>query len=112
MTTDGARSLAARPWGTESPSRPPDDNPCIKLDGPTRRLFNDFELEPLAAMLRHSLANEVVNRWVNEALRALPDHWIRMAGVYLPEFGSPLRYLARRADRRVHHHADQRLLDA
>ena len=45
-------------------------------------------------MLRHSLANEVVNRYVNEALRALPDHWIRKAGVYLPELGSPLRYLA------------------
>ncbi len=82
------------PVGHRKPGRPPDDNPCIKLDGPTRRLFDDFELEPLAAMLRHSLANEVVNRWVNEALRALPDHWIRMAGVYLPGFGSPLRYLA------------------
>ena len=45
-------------------------------------------------MLRHSLANEVVNRYVNEALRALPEHWIRKAGVYLPELGSPLRYLA------------------
>ena len=45
-------------------------------------------------MLRHSLANEVVNRYVNESLRALPEHWIRKAGVYLPELGSPLRYLA------------------
>lgn len=44
--------------------------------------------------LQHSLANEVVNRYINEALRALPEHWIRMAGVYLPEVGSPLRYLA------------------
>ena len=45
-------------------------------------------------MLRHSLANEVVSRYVNEALRGLPAHWIRKAGVYLPELGSPLRYLA------------------
>ena len=80
--------------GHREPERPHDDNPYIKLDGPTRRLFSDSELEPLAAMLRHSLANEVVNRYVNEALRALPEHWIRKAGVYLPELGSPLRYLA------------------
>jgi hypothetical protein len=45
-------------------------------------------------MLRNSLANEVVNRYINQALRALPAQWIRMAGVYLPELGSPLRYLA------------------
>jgi hypothetical protein len=45
-------------------------------------------------MLQHSLANEKVNRYINEALRALPEHWIRMAGVSLPELGSPLRYLA------------------
>ena len=80
--------------GHREPERPHDDNPYIKLDGPTRRLFSDSELEPLATMLRHSLANEVVNRYVNEALRALPEHWIRKAGVYLPELGSPLRYLA------------------
>ena len=93
---DDTRSAEHRraPVGHREPERPHEDNPYIKVDGPTRRLFTDAELEPLAAMLRHSLANEVVNRWVNEALRALPDHWIRMAGVYLPEFGSPLRYLA------------------
>jgi hypothetical protein len=57
-------------------------------------LFRDEELRPLTTMLQHSLANEEVNRYVNEALRALPEHWIRKAGVYLPEMGSPLRYLA------------------
>jgi hypothetical protein len=82
------------PVGHQALVRPHDDNPYIKLDGPTRRLFDESELEPLAAMIRHSLANEVVNRYVNEALRALPEDWIRMAGVYLPEVGSPLRYLA------------------
>ena len=82
------------PVGHREPERPHDDNPYTKLDGPTRRLFDDSELEPLAVMLRHSLANEVVNRYVNDALRALPDYWIRKAGVYLPELGSPLRYLA------------------
>ena len=92
---DDTRSEEQRaPWGHREPERPHDDNPYIKLDGPARSLFTDAELEPLAAMLRHSLANEVVNRWVNEVLRALPDHWIRMAGVYLAELGSPLRYLA------------------
>jgi hypothetical protein len=45
-------------------------------------------------MLRRSLANDIVNRYVNDALRVLPEYWIRMAGVYLPELGSPLRYLA------------------
>ena len=82
------------PRGHREPERPLDDNPYIKLDGPARRLFSDFELEPLASVLRQSLANEVVNGYINEALRALPDHWIRKAGVYLPELGSPLRYLA------------------
>ena len=82
------------PVGHREPRRPEDDNPHIKLDGPTCRLFSDSELEPLASMLQHSLANEVVNRYINEALRALPEHWIRKAGVYLPELGSPLRYLA------------------
>jgi hypothetical protein len=82
------------PIGNREPERPHDDNPHIKLDGLGRRLFSDAELEPLAAMLQHSLANEVVNRYINEALRALPEHWIRMAGVYLPDLGSPLRYLA------------------
>jgi hypothetical protein len=76
------------------PERPRAGNPWIKLDGPTRRLFSDEELTPLASMLQHSLANEVVNRYINEALRAPPEHWIRKAGVYLPELGSPLRYLA------------------
>ena len=82
------------PIGHREPERPRDDNPYIKLDGPTRRLFSDPELQPLVAMLRQTLANEVVNRYVNEALRALPGHWIRKAGVYLPQLGSPLRYLA------------------
>jgi hypothetical protein len=82
------------PRGHREPERPLDDNPHIKLDGPARRLFSDSELDPLASMLRQSLANEVVNRYINEALTALPDHWIRKAGVYLPELGSPLRYLA------------------
>src|SRR5439155_15559293 len=50
------------------------------------------ELEPLARTFLHSLANEVVNRYINDVLRALPEHWIRMAGVYLPDPGSPLRY--------------------
>ncbi len=86
--------LRSAPPGHRDPERPNDDNPYIKLDGPTRRLFNDSELEPLSGMLRHSLANEVVNGYINEALRALPEHWIRKAGVYLPELGSPLRYLA------------------
>ncbi len=86
--------LRSAPPGHRDPKRPHKDNPYIKLDGPNRRLFNDSELEPLAGMLRHSLANEVVNRYINEALRALPEHWIRKAGVYLPELGSPLRYLA------------------
>lgn len=80
--------------GHWEPERPLDDNPYIKLDGPARRLFSDSELEPLVSMLRQSLANEVVNRYVNEALRGLPEHWIRKAGVHLPELGSPLRYLA------------------
>ena len=82
------------PEGHHEPTRPQEDNPYIKLDGPTCRLFSDSELEPLASMLRHSLANEVVNGYINEALTALPDHWIRKAGVYLSELGSPLRYLA------------------
>ena len=64
--------MRSAPPGHRDPERPHDDNPYIKLDGPTRRLFSDSELEPLAAMLRHSLANEVVNRYINEALRALP----------------------------------------
>ena len=82
------------PMGHREPERPLDDNPYIKLDGPTRRLFSDSELGPLASMLRQGLANEVVNRYVNEVLRGLPEYWIRKAGVYLPEVGSPLRYLA------------------
>ncbi len=82
------------PDGHREPERPLDDNPYIKLEWPTRRLFSDSELQPLAAMLHHSLGHEVANRYVNEALRALPEHWIRTAGVYLPELGSPLRYLA------------------
>ena len=45
-------------------------------------------------MLQHGLGDEMVNRYINEALRALPEHWIRTAGVYLPELGSPLRYVA------------------
>ena len=80
--------------GHRETGRPLDDNPYVKLDGPTRRVFTDAELEPLANTLQHSLANEVVNRYINEALRALPEHWIRIAGVYLPELASPLRYLA------------------
>ncbi len=86
--------LRSAPPGHRDPERPTENNPYIKLDGPIRRLFTDRELEPLARMLRHSLANEVVIRYINEALRALPEHWIRKAGVYLPELGSPLRYLA------------------
>lgn len=82
------------PRGHREPERPHDDNPYVKLDGPTGSLFTDAELEQLVSMLQHSLANEIVNRYINEALRALPEHWIRMAGVYLPELGSPLRYLA------------------
>ena len=91
---DQTRSERRAPVGHREPERPHDDNPYIKLDGPARRLFTDAELEPLVTMLQHSLANEVVNRYINEALRALPTHWIRMAGVCLPELGSPLRYLA------------------
>jgi len=91
---DQTRSEQRAPIGHGEPERPHDDNPYINLDGLGRRLFSDAELEPLAAMLRNSLANESVNRHINEALRALPAHWIRMAGVYLPELGSPLRYLA------------------
>ncbi len=92
---DETRSEPARaPAGHREPERPRDDNPFIKLDGPAHRLFTDAQLEPLVSMLQHSLANEIVNRYVNEALKALPEHWIRMAGVYLPELGSPLRYLA------------------
>jgi hypothetical protein len=82
------------PVGHRQPERPLDDNPYVELDRPARRLFTDAELEPLARTFQHSLANEFVNRYINEALRALPEHWIRMAGVYLPEMGSPLRYLA------------------
>ena len=95
-SVDASRNakLPSAPSGHQDPERPHDDNPYIKLDGPTRRLFEDSELEPLTRMLQHSLANEFVNRYVNEALRALPEHWIRKAGVYLPELGSPLRYLA------------------
>jgi hypothetical protein len=92
---DRTRSEQQRaPKGHRHSEWPRDDNPYAKLDGPTRRLFTDAELEPLASMLQHSLANEIVNRFINEALRALPEHWIRMAGVYLPDLGSPLRYLA------------------
>jgi hypothetical protein len=91
---DRARSERRAPIGHREPERPHDDNPYLKLDGPVRKLFTDAELEPLVTMLQHSLANEVVNRYINEALRALPEHWIRLAGVYLPELGSPLRYLA------------------
>jgi hypothetical protein len=80
--------------GHREPARPHDDNPYMKLDGPSQRVFSDSELEPLAAMRRYSLANEVVNRYVDEALRALPGYWIRKAGMDLPELGSPLRYLA------------------
>jgi hypothetical protein len=80
--------------GHREPERRLDDNAYVKLDGPTSRLFSDAELEPMLSMLRNSLANEVVNRYINEALRGLPEHWIRMAGVYLPDLGSPLRYLA------------------
>ena len=82
------------PVGHRGADRPSDDNPYIKLDGAARRLFADAELEPLVSLLQRSLANEVVNRHINEALRALPEHWIRLAGVYLPELGSPLRYVA------------------
>ena len=91
---DQTRSVRRAPIAHREPKRPHDDNPYIKLDGLGRRQFSDAELEPLAAMLRNSLANEIVNVYINEALRALPAHWIRMAGVYLPELGSPLRYLA------------------
>ena len=84
---DDTRSEERRraPAGHREPKRPHDDNPYIKLDGPARGLFSDSELEPLASMLRQSLANDVVNRYVNEALRALPEYWIRKAGVYLPD---------------------------
>ena len=92
---DQMRSEQQRaPSGHRDPERPHDDNPYVKLDGPTLRQFTDAELEPLVTMLQHSLANEGVNRYINEALRALPEHWIRMAGVYMPDLGSPLRYLA------------------
>ena len=91
---DQTRSEHRAPMGHRETGRPLDDNPYVKLDGPTRRVFTDAELEPLANTLQHSLANEVVNRYINEALRALPEHWIRIAGVYLPELASPLRYLA------------------
>src|ERR1700747_3167034 len=83
------------PVGHREPERPLEDNPYVKLDGPAgRRLFSDGELEPLARTFQHSLANEVVKGYINEAVRALPEHWIRMAGVYLPDVGSPPRYLA------------------
>jgi hypothetical protein len=91
---DQARSERHAPMGHREPERPHADNPHVKLDGPARRLLTDTELEPLVTMLQRSLADEVVNRYINEALRALPAYWIRMAGVYLPELGSPLRYLA------------------
>jgi hypothetical protein len=91
---DKTRIEGHAPGGHREPEWPQDDNPYIKLDGLGRRLFSDADLEPLAAMLRNSMANEIVNRYINEALRALPEHWIRMAGVYLPDLGSPLRYLA------------------
>lgn len=91
---DETGSERRAPIGHREPERPHDDNPYVKLDGPARRLFTDAELEPLASSLRHSLASEIVNRYINEALRALPEHSIRMAGVYLPEIRSPLRYLA------------------
>jgi hypothetical protein len=91
---DETRTERRAPVGHREPERPHDDNPYVKLDGPVCKLFTDAELEPLVTMLQHSLANEVVNRYINEALRALPAHWIRVAGVYLPELGSPLRYLA------------------
>jgi hypothetical protein len=32
-------------------------------------LFGDEELRPLATLLQHSLANEEVNRYINETLR-------------------------------------------
>jgi len=91
---DRTRSERRAPVDHREPERPHEDNPHIKLDGPARRLFSDSELEPLATMLRHSLDNEVTNHYINEALRALPEYWIRKAGVYLPELGSPLRYVA------------------
>ena len=94
MGARGIEPVPRAPDGHREPGRPYGDNPYMKLDGPARRLFTDDELEPLATMLRHSLANEEVSRYVNEALRGLPEHWIRNAGVYLPELGSPLRYLA------------------
>jgi hypothetical protein len=82
------------PPGHAAPERPREDNPHIKLDAPHARRFSEDELAPLSDMLRESLANESVHALVNEALRALPEWWIRLAGVHLPELGSPLRYLA------------------
>lgn len=66
----------------------------VKLDSPTRREFSDHELAPLREMLEHSMANDRVHQLIHEALAWLPDYWIRAAGVYLPELGSPIRYLA------------------
>lgn len=94
VVDDTRREEQRAPTGHRQPERPDDDNPYVKLDGPTLRVFTDAELEPLVSLLQRSLANEIVNRYINEALRALPEHWIRMAGVYLPDLGSPLRYLA------------------
>lgn len=81
------------PRGHIQPQRPSEENPFMKLDSPTQRRFGEDELEPLGAMMQHSLANEAVNKLVNQALAALPEYWIRLAGVHLPELGSPVRYL-------------------
>jgi hypothetical protein len=59
---DGSRNQRRRtaPAGHGEASRPREDDPHIKLDGPARRLFSDDELRPLATMLQRSLANEEV----------------------------------------------------
>jgi hypothetical protein len=51
---DGGRSDECQyaPRGHGRPARRHDDNPYIKLDGPTRRLFTDVEFGALATAIR------------------------------------------------------------
>jgi hypothetical protein len=65
MVDETRREQQSAPRGHRKPCRPHDDNPYVKLDGPAGRLFTDAELEPLVSMLQHSLASEVVNRYIN-----------------------------------------------
>ncbi len=82
------------PPGHAATNAPEEGAAFVKLDGPKRREFSDQELAPLRQMLEHSMANDRVHALIHEALAWLPDYWIRAAGVYLPELGSPIRYLA------------------